>query len=48
VGKPGAVNAGLFAASLLSQSDVATRRAWKKYRLALTAKVLKARLPSGD
>ncbi|HEY4299599.1 MAG TPA: 5-(carboxyamino)imidazole ribonucleotide mutase [Candidatus Didemnitutus sp.] len=48
VGKPGAVNAGLFAASLLSQSDVATRRAWKKYRSALTAKVLKARLPAGS
>jgi 5-(carboxyamino)imidazole ribonucleotide mutase len=45
VGKPGAINAGLFAASLLSQSDIATRRAWKKYRLTLTAKVLKARLP---
>ena len=45
VGKPGAVNAALFAASLLAQSDAKTRRAWKKFRSAQTRKVLAARLP---
>jgi 5-(carboxyamino)imidazole ribonucleotide mutase len=45
VGKAGAVNAALFAASLLAQSDAATRRAWRNFRAAQTAKVLKARLP---
>ncbi|HVU18036.1 MAG TPA: 5-(carboxyamino)imidazole ribonucleotide mutase [Candidatus Didemnitutus sp.] len=45
VGKAGAINAGLFAASLLGQSDIATRRAWKKFRAAQTAKVLRAKLP---
>ena len=45
VGKAGAINAGLFAASLLAQSDVRTRRAWRGFRSAQTAKVLKAKLP---
>ncbi len=45
VGKAGAINAALFAASLLAQSDAATRRAWRKFRADQTAKVLKARLP---
>ncbi|HWA85105.1 MAG TPA: 5-(carboxyamino)imidazole ribonucleotide mutase [Opitutus sp.] len=45
IGKPGAINAALLAASLLAQSDAATRRAWKKFRAEQTAKVLKARLP---
>src|ERR1700749_2776564 len=45
VGKPGAINAALFAASLLAQSDAQTQRAWKKFRTGLTAKVLKAKLP---
>jgi 5-(carboxyamino)imidazole ribonucleotide mutase len=45
VGKAGAVNAALFAASLLAQSDAKTRRAWKNYRAAQTKKILKARLP---
>jgi 5-(carboxyamino)imidazole ribonucleotide mutase len=45
VGKAGAINAGLFAASLLAQSDVRTRRAWHGFRAAQTAKVLKAKLP---
>jgi len=45
VGKAGAINAALFAASLLAQSDAATRRAWKNFRSAQTAKVLKAKLP---
>jgi len=45
IGKPGAINAALFAASLLAQSDAGTRRAWQKFRAAQTAKVLKAKLP---
>ena len=45
IGKPGAINAALFAASLLAQGDGQTRRAWKKYRAAQTAKVLKVKLP---
>jgi 5-(carboxyamino)imidazole ribonucleotide mutase len=45
IGKAGAVNAALFAASLLAQSDAATKRAWKNFRAKQTAKVLKAKLP---
>ncbi|HEX2861875.1 MAG TPA: 5-(carboxyamino)imidazole ribonucleotide mutase [Lacunisphaera sp.] len=45
VGKAGAINAGLFAASLLAQSDARTQREWKKFRTAQTKKVLKAKLP---
>lgn len=45
IGKPGAINAALFAASLLAQSDAKTLRAWKKFRSTQTAKVLKAKLP---
>jgi 5-(carboxyamino)imidazole ribonucleotide mutase len=45
VGKPGAVNAALFAASLLAQGDAKTRRAWRKFRAEQTKKVLKAKLP---
>ncbi|HWA10983.1 MAG TPA: 5-(carboxyamino)imidazole ribonucleotide mutase [Opitutaceae bacterium] len=45
VGKAGAINAGLFAASLLAQGDVRTRRVWRGFRAAQTAKVLKAKLP---
>ena len=45
VGKPGAINAALFAASLLAQSDPQTKRAWAKFRSAQTRKVLKAKLP---
>jgi len=45
IGKAGAINAALFAASLLAQSDAGTRAAWKKFRSAQTAKVLEARLP---
>ncbi len=44
IGKPGAINAALFAASLLALSDGATLAAWKKFRSAQTAKVLKAKL----
>jgi 5-(carboxyamino)imidazole ribonucleotide mutase len=45
IGKAGAINAALFAASLLAQSDAGTRRAWRKFRSDQTAKVLQARLP---
>jgi 5-(carboxyamino)imidazole ribonucleotide mutase len=45
VGKPGAINAALFAASLLAQSDRKTKRAWEGFRAAQTRKVLKAKLP---
>jgi 5-(carboxyamino)imidazole ribonucleotide mutase len=45
VGRAGAVNAALFAASLLGQSDSRTQRAWKAFRAAQTKKVLKAKLP---
>jgi 5-(carboxyamino)imidazole ribonucleotide mutase len=45
IGKAGAINAALFAASLLAQSDARTQRAWKKFRADQTARVLKSRLP---
>jgi len=45
IGRAGATNAALFAVSLLAQSDAKTQRAWKKFRTAQTAKVLKAKLP---
>ena len=45
IGKAGAINAALFAASLLAQSDAATRAAWKKFRADQTAKILRAKLP---
>ena len=45
IGKPGAINAALFAASLLALSEPATLAAWKKFRAGQTAKVLKAKLP---
>jgi 5-(carboxyamino)imidazole ribonucleotide mutase len=45
IGKAGAINAALFAASLLAQSDPKTKRAWENFRATQTAKVLKAKLP---
>ena len=45
IGKAGAINSALFAASLLAQSDAQTRREWHRFRAAQTAKVLKAKLP---
>lgn len=45
VGKAGAINAALFAASLLAQSDPKTQTAWKNFRAAQTNKVLQAKLP---
>ncbi len=45
IGKAGAINAALFAASLLAQSSRATRQAWKKFRTNQTAKIIKSKLP---
>ena len=45
IGKAGATNAALFAASLLAQSSAETQRKWRKFRAAQTGKILKARLP---
>lgn len=45
IGKPGAINAALFAASLLAQSDDRTKRAWERFRTVQTKKILKAKLP---
>lgn len=45
IGRAGAVNAGLFAGSLLAHGDPRTRKAWKNFRTAQTAKILKIRLP---
>jgi len=45
IGKAGAINAGLFAASLLAQSDAKTRREWLRFRTTQTRKVLKSKLP---
>ena len=41
----GAINAALFAASLVAHGDASVRRAWKQFRTAQTAKVLQAKLP---
>jgi len=45
IGRPGAINAGLFAASLLAHGDPAISRALAAHRAAQTKKVLGARLP---
>jgi 5-(carboxyamino)imidazole ribonucleotide mutase len=45
IGKPGAINAGLFAASILADGAPAVARALAARRAAQTAKVLQARLP---
>lgn len=45
VGRAGAINAALFAASLLAQSDARTQREWRNFRTAQTKKVLKTKLP---
>ena len=46
IGKAGATNAALFAASLLAQSDGKTKRAWQTFRREQTAKVLRSKLPA--
>jgi 5-(carboxyamino)imidazole ribonucleotide mutase len=45
IGRAGAINSALFAASLLAQSDAKTLRRWKKFRRAQTKKILNAKLP---
>ena len=45
IGKPGAINAALFAASIIALDDAAVAKAWRKFRAAQTAKVAKAKLP---
>lgn len=45
IGKAGAINAALFAASLVALHDKKVNAAWKKFRAAQTAKVLAAELP---
>jgi 5-(carboxyamino)imidazole ribonucleotide mutase len=45
VGKPGAINAALFAGAMLAQTDPAIEQAWKTFRADQTGKVLQAKLP---
>jgi 5-(carboxyamino)imidazole ribonucleotide mutase len=45
IGKPGAVNAALFAAAMLARSDARTKKALDDYRAAQTQKVENAKLP---
>ena len=45
IGKPGAINAGLFAASILALGEPALSRALAARRFAQTRKVLGSRLP---
>jgi 5-(carboxyamino)imidazole ribonucleotide mutase len=45
IGRAGAINAGLFAASLLADGDPGIARALAAHRAAQTKKVLGARLP---
>ena len=45
IGKPGAVNAALFAVAILALGDPKTKKALDDYRAAQTAKVMAAKLP---
>jgi 5-(carboxyamino)imidazole ribonucleotide mutase len=45
IGKPGAVNAALFAAAILALGDASIKKALDDYRAAQTAKVMAAKLP---
>ncbi len=45
IGKPGALNAALFAVAILAQGDERIRKALVDYRAAQTKKVLEAKLP---
>ncbi len=45
IGKPGAINAALFAAAILALSDPAAKKALDAYRAAQTKKVVEAKLP---
>jgi 5-(carboxyamino)imidazole ribonucleotide mutase len=45
IGKPGAINAALFAVAILALGDAKIKKALDDYRAAQTAKVLAAKLP---
>ncbi len=45
IGKPGAVNAALFAAAILALSDAGAKQALDDYRAVQTKKVAEAKLP---
>jgi len=45
IGKPGAVNAALFAAAILAHGDAGIKKALDDYRAAQTKKVVEAKLP---
>jgi 5-(carboxyamino)imidazole ribonucleotide mutase len=45
IGKPGAINAALFAAAILALSDAPTKQALDNYRAAQSKKVAEAKLP---
>ena len=45
IGKPGAVNAALFAIAILAQGDERVRQSLEAYRASQTRKVLAAQLP---
>ena len=45
IGKAGAINSALFAASIVGLSHAATRKAWKQFRADQTTRVLAAKLP---
>jgi len=45
IGKPGAINAGLFAAAILAHGDPAIKQALDAYRAAQSKKVAEAKLP---
>jgi 5-(carboxyamino)imidazole ribonucleotide mutase len=45
IGKPGAINAGLFAAAILAHGDPKIRQALDAYRAAQSKKVAEAKLP---
>ncbi len=45
IGKPGAVNAALFAAAILAHGDPKIKKALDDYRAAQTKKVMEAKLP---
>jgi 5-(carboxyamino)imidazole ribonucleotide mutase len=47
IGKPGAVNAALFAAAIIAHKDERVATAWKDFRAAQTAKVLSIGDPRG-
>lgn len=46
IGKPGAVNAALFAAAILAHGDAAIKKALDDYRTAQSKKVAEAKLPA--